>query len=72
MMNKKLNGTVLISAYACCPGRGSEPGYGWNYLLQYAGTFRKVILVTSRQDHVAVGDKLREMGITNVTIKVAT
>lgn len=72
MINKKLNGTVLISAYACCPGRGSEPGYGWNYLLQYAGTFQKVILVTSRQDHVAVSDKLREMGITNVTMKVAT
>jgi len=58
-MNKKLTGTVLLSAYACCPGKGSEPGYGWNYLLQYAKTFEKVILVTSLQDHVAVRDRLR-------------
>lgn len=25
-----MNGKVLISAYACEPGRGSEPGVGWN------------------------------------------
>ena len=28
---KKLN--VLLSAYACVPGRGSEPGVGWNFAL---------------------------------------
>jgi glycosyltransferase involved in cell wall biosynthesis len=69
-MNKKLTATVLLSAYACCPGRGSEPGYGWNYLLQYAKVFEKVILVTSLQDHEAVREKLRELGIVNITLKV--
>jgi glycosyltransferase involved in cell wall biosynthesis len=69
-MNKKITSTVLLSAYACCPGRGSEPGYGWNYLLQYAKVFEKVILVTSLQDHEAVRERLRELGIGNVTLKV--
>lgn len=27
---------VLLSAYACEPGRGSEPGQGWNWSLQAA------------------------------------
>ncbi len=25
---------ILISAYACAPGRGSEPGVGWNWAAQ--------------------------------------
>ena len=27
---------VLISAYACEPNKGSEPGVGWNWTLQMA------------------------------------
>ena len=27
---------VLLSAYACGPGRGSEPGLGWNALVAIA------------------------------------
>ena len=27
---------VLLSAYACEPGKGSEPGVGWNFALQMA------------------------------------
>jgi glycosyltransferase involved in cell wall biosynthesis len=69
-MNRRISGTVLLSAYACCPGRGSEPGYGWNYLLQYAKIFEKVILVTSLQDHATVRDRLRELGIGNVSLEV--
>lgn len=30
-MQKKLK--ILVSAYACSPGRGSEPGMGWNFVL---------------------------------------
>jgi glycosyltransferase involved in cell wall biosynthesis len=70
-MNPKMNGTVLLSAYACCPGRGSEPGYGWNYLLQYAQRFDKVILVTSVQDHAAVEKRLAELQVVNVRLVVA-
>ncbi|HEY4061354.1 MAG TPA: glycosyltransferase [Puia sp.] len=71
-MNRKLSGTVLLSAYVCCPGRGSEPGYGWAYLLQYAKTFEKVIMVTStvEEGYRQTIDKLREMGIDNVRVEV--
>jgi glycosyltransferase involved in cell wall biosynthesis len=61
-------GTVLLAAYSCCPGRSSEPGYGWNYLLQYARISRHVILLTSQPDHAAVLEKIRELGIDNVTV----
>ena len=27
---------VLINSYACCPGLGSEPGMGWNWLIALA------------------------------------
>lgn len=28
--------SILISAYACCPNRGSEPGMGWNWCVNLA------------------------------------
>lgn len=27
---------ILINSYACCPGMGSEPGMGWNWILAIA------------------------------------
>ena len=36
---------VLMSAYACEPGRGSEPGVGWNWVLQ-AARFNEVWVLT--------------------------
>jgi glycosyltransferase involved in cell wall biosynthesis len=62
--------TVLLSAYACCPDRGSEPRYGWNYLLLHARVFRRVILVTSVQDHARVAEQLAAMDIRNVKMVV--
>ncbi len=37
---------VLISAYACEPGLGSEPGVGWN-LIQEVGKYHQVWVLTS-------------------------
>ncbi|TDN38849.1 glycosyltransferase [Hymenobacter sp. UV11] len=37
--------TILITAYAVNPYKGSEDGMGWNFILQ-AGRFQKVIAVT--------------------------
>jgi len=39
--------TVLISAYTCCPNRGSEPGNGWNWLMEYLRNGFEVHCVTS-------------------------
>lgn len=40
---------VLISAYACGPGRGSEPGIGWNTAREMA-THHNVWLMTSSEN----------------------
>ena len=37
---------VLLSAYACEPNRGSEPGVGWNWALEIAKRGNKVVVVT--------------------------
>jgi hypothetical protein len=36
---------ILISAYACEPGKGSEPGVGWNWVMQVA-RFHEVWVIT--------------------------
>jgi glycosyltransferase involved in cell wall biosynthesis len=37
---------ILISAYACCPNRGSEPAVGWNWPLELAGMGHEVWVIT--------------------------
>lgn len=37
---------VLLSAFSCCPGRGSEPGVGWNWVDQISRR-HEVWLLTS-------------------------
>lgn len=38
--------TVLLSAYACEPGQGSEPGIGWNWARQLALQGHEVVVLT--------------------------
>lgn len=44
---------VLISAYACEPGKGSEPGVGWNVAKQMA-KFHDVWVITRANNHSAI------------------
>jgi glycosyltransferase involved in cell wall biosynthesis len=37
---------VLLSAYSCTPGAGSEPGIGWNWAIRIAGCGHDVTVVT--------------------------
>jgi len=37
---------VLASAYSCGPGRGSEPGVGWNWVYQIAQNHQTWVLTT--------------------------
>lgn len=69
-MSDPRTSTVLLSAYACCPDRGSEPRYGWNYLLLHAKNFRRVILVTSATDSRRVAEVLDDLKIRNVSLEV--
>ncbi|NUN48946.1 MAG: glycosyltransferase family 4 protein [Candidatus Brocadiae bacterium] len=49
---------ILISAYACEPGRGSEPGVGWNAALQ-AARRHDVWLLTRSGNRAAIESGLR-------------
>ena len=38
---------VLLSAYACEPGKGSEPGVGWTWVCGLAGQVQLTVLTRS-------------------------
>lgn len=42
---------ILVSAYACEPDRGSEPGQGWNWALAWARMGHHVWVLTCRAHH---------------------
>jgi len=48
---------VLVSAYACEPDRGSEPGVGWHWVQQIA-RFHKVWVLTRQNNRAAIRKKL--------------
>ena len=35
---------ILVSAYGCEPGRGSEAGVGWNWVLQLAKEYELYVI----------------------------
>lgn len=45
---------VLISAYGCEPGKGSEPGVGWNWALQAAAFAEEVLVITRSNNRLAI------------------
>ena len=56
---------VLISAYACEPDKGSEPGVGWNWVLQIA-RFHEVWVITRQNNRAAIDRALAEKPLPNV------
>ena len=49
---------VLLSAYACEPGKGSEPGVGWNWVTQLA-RHEDVWVLTRSNNRGAIEQALR-------------
>lgn len=45
---------LLLSAYACEPGRGSEPGIGWNWALELAGLGHQVWVLTRANNRESI------------------
>jgi glycosyltransferase involved in cell wall biosynthesis len=45
---------VLLSAYACEPGKGSEPGIGWNWALGLARAGHEVWVLTRANNREAI------------------
>jgi glycosyltransferase involved in cell wall biosynthesis len=56
---------VLMSAYACEPGRGSEPGVGWHWALQ-AARFHNVWVVTRANNSTAIEAELARNPVPNL------
>jgi hypothetical protein len=56
---------VLLSAYACEPGKGSEPGVGWSWVRQIA-RFAEVWVITRANNRGTIEKALREEPLPNV------
>jgi glycosyltransferase involved in cell wall biosynthesis len=56
---------ALLSAYACEPGKGSEPGIGWNWVRQIA-RFAEVWVITRSNNREAIEKALAEEPLPNV------
>src|SRR6202140_3763630 len=56
---------VLISAYACEPGRGSEPGVGWNWA-QQMGRYHEVWVITRTNNQKPIEKALAMKPLPNV------
>jgi len=56
---------VLISAYACAPGEGSEPGVGWNWALQ-AARVADVWVLTRSNNRPAIEEELARHPVPNL------
>ncbi len=51
---------VLLSAYACEPNKGSEPGVGWNWALELARLGHEVWVLTRANNQPAIDRELDE------------
>lgn len=56
---------VVVSAYACEPGMGSEPGIGWNWVRQIA-RFHQVWVITRPNSRHAIEAALAKEPLPNV------
>ena len=48
---------ILLSAYACEPDKGSEPGVGWNWALEIAQLGHKVWVLTRANNQLSIKSK---------------
>src|SRR4051812_7400695 len=53
---------LLMSAYACSPHRGSEPGVGWNRALLAASEFDTWVITEDATYGTAIRQYLKEHG----------
>jgi len=53
---------ILLSAFACEPNRGSEPGFGWNWALHLAQEGHDVVLMTPPHGRSAIDKQIALIG----------
>lgn len=57
---------VLLSAYACSPIRGSEPGNGWSWAMNLAKKGYEVWCITNTEDRQQTIDECERLNLTNL------
>ena len=57
-MQKKIK--VLVSAYACAPNMGSEPGMGWGFVMGLANLYELHVIVEKRKWEQPINDFLTQ------------
>jgi glycosyltransferase involved in cell wall biosynthesis len=57
---------VLLSAYACSPIRGSEPGNGWSWAVNLARKGYEVWCLTNVEDKEVIITELKQLGLLNL------
>lgn len=57
---------ILLSAFACGPEQGSEPGVGWAWAYQLAKAGHEVCVLTRDYYHQAIDGKLPELDLPNL------
>jgi glycosyltransferase involved in cell wall biosynthesis len=57
---------ILLSAYACEPNKGSEPGVGWHWAIELARLGHEVFVLTRANNRPVIEDALRKEPVTNI------
>jgi glycosyltransferase involved in cell wall biosynthesis len=60
---------ILLSAYACAPDRGSEPGGGWNWARELARCGHDVTVLTLPDSAAEIAAAMRERPITGLSFE---
>lgn len=58
--------SILLSAYACEPDKGSEPGIGWQWAMNLAALGHKVWVITRANNRVAIERAMARNPVANV------
>src|ERR1700740_1831023 len=57
---------ILLSAYACRPNAGSEPGVGWNWATHLAARGIEVHVLVAKRNQEAIEAGLRDHPVRNL------
>jgi glycosyltransferase involved in cell wall biosynthesis len=68
IIRERYNLKVLLSAYACEPGKGSEPGIGWHWAVEIARRGHEVHIVTRANNVDAVERGLAKLQGLRLTV----
>lgn len=58
---------ILLSAYACEPDKGSEPGVGWNWAIELARLGHEVTVLTRSNNQETIIPSMQRLGPLSLT-----